>query len=343
MAKKPKDLGQTPAPATAAPHTSRPEKEGKPGAGKEPIHERRRKEIATNPRFKEAKGPIGFVVFGDRVHEQSNASAIKTEITALRPGEPPLGILPPVDQHWLTSAFECLVQIEDYRKGKTAHKTGHCILEVGPAFIQFQAPNPANYVICEAVSGALLPGIAAILTPEKIDRLVGEYGFVAPGRSPNFARRIEIRSRDDLAYAARLAYRIFREIYAVTSFDAAKFKVWAPQAVALPAPDSRKPTTRKFVLTIDTQPVCLKLEAILALFGKARTMEFAEGRWAPFVSFELEAPLHDMPTVRRIDFTNMSQSEMVAALTTLPDDIADFAGFVRNEIEAIEKTRSERK
>jgi len=35
----------------------------------------------------------------------------------------------------------------------------------------------------------------------------------------------------------------------------------------------------------------------------------------------------------------MSESEIVAALTSLPDDIADFAGFVRDEIEAIEKAR----
>jgi hypothetical protein len=36
-----------------------------------------------------------------------------------------------------------------------------------------------------------------------------------------------------------------------------------------------------FVLTIDRQPLVLKLEAILALFGKSRTMEFAEARPGP--------------------------------------------------------------
>jgi hypothetical protein len=236
-----------------------------------------------------------------------------------------------------------LIQIEDYRKGKTANKSGHCIFEVGTAYVQFQAPNYAGYLSGEAVSGKLLPAIAAILTAEKIDRLTGEFGFMAPGGSPNFAQRIEIRSRADLAYAARLAYRIFREIYDVTSFDAARFKLWPPQAVALAAPESRKPTTRKFILTIDKQPLALKLEAILGLFGKARTMEFAEGRWSPFVSFELVAPPDDMPAVPDIDFTNMSESEIVAALTSVPKDIVDFAGFVRDEIEAIEKAASEKK
>ena len=342
MAKKPKDLGQKPAPATAAPHTSQAGKQGEPRAGKETIRERLRREVATNPRFEDAKGPLGFVFLGDHVDEQSKASATKTEATVLRPGEPPLGSLSPVEHGWLASAFKCLLQIEDYRKAKATNKSGHCIFEVGPAYVQFQAPNYTSYLTGEAVSGRLLPGIAAILTPEKIERLVREFGFVSPGRSPNFVQRIEIKSRADLAYAARLAYRIFRDIYDVTSFDGAKFKVWPPKAVALSGPESRKPTTRKFVLTIDKQPLTLKLEAILGLFGKTRTMEFAGGRWAPVVSFGLEAPLYDMPAVQHIDFANMSRSEIVAALMSLPEDIADFAGFVRNEIEAIEKARSDK-
>jgi hypothetical protein len=230
MAKKPKDPAPKPAPATAAPHTSPPEKQGVPGAGKETVSDIVRRNIAGNPRFKEANGSTGYVFLGDHVHEQSKASATKSEATVLRPAEPPLGIVSPVEQGWLTSAFKCLIQIEDYRKGKTLNKSGHCIFEVGPAYVQFQAPNHASYLTCEAVSGKLVQGIAAILTPEKIDRLIREFGFVAPGPSPNFAQRIEVESRDDLAYAARLAYRIFRDVYDVSSFDAARFKVWPPQA-----------------------------------------------------------------------------------------------------------------
>jgi hypothetical protein len=86
----------------------------------------------------------------------------------------------------------------------------------------------------------------------------------------------------------------------------------------------------------------LKLEAILALFGKDRTMEFAEGKLTPFVSLNLKHP-NDMPTVQRIDFTNMSESEIVAALKFLPKDVSDFAGFVRDEIEKIEKAQSAKK
>jgi hypothetical protein len=236
-----------------------------------------------------------------------------------------------------------LVQIVEYQKGETANKSGHCIFEIGSAYIQCRAPIYAKYLICEAVSGKLVPDIATILTPEKKDRLVLEFGFLAPGRSPNFAQRIEIKSNADLAYAARLAYRIFRDIYDVKDFGVATFKVWPPKAVALSAPESGKPTTRTFVLTIDKQRLTLKLEAILALFGKARTMEFAEGKWTPFVSFELETPPDAMPTVQNIDFTNMSESEIVDALKSLPKEVADFAGFVRDEIEKIEKAQSAKK
>lgn len=71
-----------------------------------------------------------------------------------------------------------------------------------------------------------MPEIGAILTPEKESRLVHEFGFTAPGQSPNYAQRIEIKSKADLAYTARLAYRVFKDIYDVKDFGVAKFKVW---------------------------------------------------------------------------------------------------------------------
>lgn len=98
-----------------------------------------------------------------------------------------------------------------------------------------------------------------------------------------------------------------------------------------------------FTLTIDKQPLTLKLEEILALFGKNRTMEFAEGKWTPFVFFELAAPPNAIPTILHIDFTNMTEAETVAALHSLPRDVADFPGFVSDEIERIEKTQAAKK
>ena len=289
------------------------------------------------------EGSKGYTFLGEHIYEQSKASAINACATTPRPGEPPLGILSPAEQNWLASAIKLLVQIDEYRKGRTINETGHCIFEFGSAYVQFRAPNYADYLICEAVSGKLSPDIATILTPEKMDRLLLEFGFIAPGRSPNFAQRIEIKSKPDLAYATRLAYRVLRDIYDVKDFGVTKFKVYPAKAIALSVPEARKPTTQKFILTIDKQLLTLKLNAILALFGKARTIEFAEGKWTPFVSFELEAPPNDMPTVQRIDFTNMSGSEIVASLNSLPKDVTDFAGFVRDEIEKIETVRSDKK
>ena len=95
-----------------------------------------------------------------------------------------------------------------------------------------------------------------------------------------------------------------------------------------------------FVLTIDNQPLVLKLEAILALFGKARTMEFAEGKWSPFVLFQVEDEPNSVTVVQRIDFTGLDKSEIESALEGLPPDVRDFPGFVRDAIEKIEKAQS---
>jgi hypothetical protein len=98
-----------------------------------------------------------------------------------------------------------------------------------------------------------------------------------------------------------------------------------------------------FVLTIDKQPLVLKLEAILALFGKPRTMEFAEGKWTPYVFFQLEDPPNSLPTVQHIEFTNMNEAEIGNSLKSLPRDVYDFAGFVRDAIAEIEKAQASQK
>lgn len=95
-----------------------------------------------------------------------------------------------------------------------------------------------------------------------------------------------------------------------------------------------------FVLTIENQPLVLTLEAILALFGKSRTMEFAEGRWSPFVLFQVEDEPNSVAVVQRIDFTDMNKSEIESALQGLPPDVRDFPGFVRDAIGKIEKAQS---
>ena len=67
-------------------------------------------------------------------------------------------------------------------------------------------------------------------------------------------------------------------------------------------------------------------------------MEFAEGKWTPFVFFGLEERPDAIPEMLKIEFTDVSESGIRQALKSLPSDITDFAGFVRDEIEKREKT-----
>ena len=58
---------------------------------------------------------------------------------------------------------------------------------------------------------------------------------------------------------------------------------------------------------------------------------------------ELETPPNAIPTVQNFDFTNMTESEIVDALKSLPKDVADIPGFVRDEIAKIEKAQAAKK
>ena len=69
-------------------------------------------------------------------------------------------------------------------------------------------------------------------------------------------------------------------------------------------------------------------------------MEFAEGKWTPFVFFQAEDPPNSVPIVTKIEFTDMSESGIKNSLKVLPRDVYDFAGFVREAIEKIEAEQS---
>ena len=88
----------------------------------------------------------------------------------------------------------------------------------------------------------------------------------------------------------------------------------------------------KLKLTIDKQPLILELEAIVALFGKSRTIEFAEGRWTPFVFFELAEPVDS----NVIHVKDLTVDKLDTLLNTLPKHDTDFGGFIRDKIEEIE-------
>jgi hypothetical protein len=58
-----------------------------------------------------------------------------------------------------------------------------------------------------------VPEVASILTQAKRNQLEHEFGFAAPGHSKNFSQKIEIKGKEDLAYVARLAFRVLRDVY----------------------------------------------------------------------------------------------------------------------------------
>lgn len=141
----------------------------------------------------------------------------------LREGEPPLGELSSSEERWLRTAFAYLRRIDYWRR-----KNGldaHCIFEFGRLYFQCLAPPYGRYLRCEAVSENYVPELASILTAERREKLTSEFGFSAPGASKNFSRKIQIEGQRELAFVARLAFRVLRDAYGVGDFEAAKFKI----------------------------------------------------------------------------------------------------------------------
>ncbi len=127
------------------------------------------------------------------------------------------------------TALAHLIQIDESRRVENVFGDAYCIFEAGRAYFQCLAPSFGTYLRCEAVSEKFIPEMGAILTPEKRNRLVQEFDFAAPGYSKNFSQKIDIVSKEDLAFVARMAFRVLRDVYDVTDFGAAKFKVSIPE------------------------------------------------------------------------------------------------------------------
>jgi hypothetical protein len=185
----------------------------------------------------------------------------KTEIAilvmTLRPDEAPLGELALVDWRWLETAMTHLTQIDQSRRAVNVCDNAYCTFDVGLAYFQCLAPPFGSYLRCETVSEKCVPEIAEILTPEKRDRLVHEFGFSSSTK--NFEQRIAINGDEDLAYVARMAFRVLKDIYGVKDFGAAKFKLSMPkpalpvaQAIALPISPAMVPAAEKpYVVLVD--------------------------------------------------------------------------------------------
>ncbi len=117
-----------------------------------------------------------------------------------------------------------LIEIDQSRRVENVNENAYCIFEVGPVYFQCLAPSFGTYLRCKSVSEKFAPELGAILTLEKKDRLVREFGFIAPGHSKNFSQKIEIMEKRDLAYVARMAFRVLRDIYDVKNLGATNFK-----------------------------------------------------------------------------------------------------------------------
>lgn len=235
------------------------------------------------------------------------------------------------------------------------------LVEPDGFFVQALVPATREHILLEAVSEKFQKNWKQVVTPEK-RAILNALGFEEPGpRSPNYLLEIPGADAPSIGLAARIAALTLSEVFGARNLKDAKVKVSLPgeafvkttlgAASVVEQPIKEKGSSKlmvkppstdggsvmNFKLTIDKQPLILKLEAILALFGNARTMEFAEGKWTPFVFFELEMPPGVPPTVEHIDFTNMTESEISDALKSLPREVNDFPGLVRDEIEKLEK------
>jgi len=230
MSNLPDDLGKKPKSNTEATSTPESNRPAEPTAKGETVRERVTRKIIENPRWSEAKpSGKGFVIVGARPSSRKATAFEKTLLTTLRQDEPTLGNLTVTDRNWLTVALAHLIQIDESRRAENAHGSSYCIFETGRAYFQCLAPSFGTYLRCESVSEKFVPEMGAVLTPEKRNQLVQEFGFAAPGYLKNFSQKIDIMSKEDLAFVARMAFRVLRDIYDVTDFGATKFKVSIPE------------------------------------------------------------------------------------------------------------------
>jgi hypothetical protein len=135
----------------------------------------------------------------------------------LRPGEPSLGTLMVEEQNWLVTAVIHLIRIDENRVAGQPGNAAFCVFDFGNAYVQFLAPFDGKHFLCEAASAKTVPKLAATLTSEK-EELLYDIGFEAVGISPNYSQTVEIESIEDIGYAARLAFRVLKQIYGVTSW-----------------------------------------------------------------------------------------------------------------------------
>jgi RNA polymerase Rpb1, domain 1 len=154
----------------------------------------------------------------------------KAALENLRPGEPSLSPLTWEEQNWLGTAMAHLMHI--YQKRALGGPTGSCFcifgFDPGHIFVQYLAPfDVEECLFCEAVFSSFTN---APLTFEQ-ENLLRYFGFAPPGASPNYSQTIDIRGITDLGYAARLAFRVLKQVYRISHFEFGKFKLRIPREI----------------------------------------------------------------------------------------------------------------
>jgi hypothetical protein len=115
--------------------------------------------------------------------------------------------------------------------------------------VQFLASWDAGELLCETVSAKTVPEIGAVLATRG-DEALRNLGFKAPEISPNYSQTIKIEDNKDLAYGARLAFRVLKQVYKVTDLSLATFEENIPSAA--PKKTARDTFRRSFFLMIAT-------------------------------------------------------------------------------------------
>jgi hypothetical protein len=169
----------------------------------------------------------------------SKETRARVAMEALRPDEQPLGSLTSKEQSWLATAFAHLNKLYENRGAGRPANNAVCVFDFGNIYVQFLAPWDAELLVCETVSAKSVPEVVAILTTEG-NAALRRLGFEAPEISPNYSQTIKIEGVEDLAYAARLGFRVLKQVYRVADFGSGTFTENIPTRGA-GTPDQDRP------------------------------------------------------------------------------------------------------
>jgi hypothetical protein len=121
----------------------------------------------------------------------------------------------------LIELYGAKVTAEITRLRINLHRRVFVVFDTGLGYVQCETAARPEGFYCEAQSADSWPALAAVLTPERIDRLHGA-GFADPGRAPNFSKSYEADKIDDAALA-REVLTVLHDVYGY--YGASKLKV----------------------------------------------------------------------------------------------------------------------